>query len=414
MLLFATGVAVAFPLQVRVFGYAITPLLKLCWLFALFRLILHPKLHMDWLLTLVFLEVFISFAWNMLSSASGQLKMCIGLSRWILDFSFFFLGSSLIRSPRDVQALFKGIALSLEIAMFYVLGVIVILGYYSPSTWMTLATTYGKVDLERWIGGWPNYFGVFFLALWYVGKDYGVRRKGLMFIVYYILMLLVVLFTFSRSVMALFVILLVITPFVEMNSKSIVALTLGIVLVFSAYYYVEPFRYRIFEKTFGQMSRQHIVFDASFKSRLDRFAQGWQYIKKRPLLGYGQRSINDIMPYYYDSYMRDYYATSSAHGDFLDMLFRSGLVGTILFFSMVVYISIDFIRLARRMREQPIRGTLIRFGSACLCLLVLGLTHEMYRYEPWISFFFLMYGAKSNLWRYTKLGSIFHIVWSRT
>ncbi len=374
-------------------GFHIAVFIKLAWLVGIIHVRSFRFPLVIWLLVL---QVLVSCWCGSLIEPGGVRQTLIGAFRWFFDLSFFLIGAKLLARQGSLSDFSRGVRMGLLLACVYIALVFWHLGYFSAAGIKELAWGDAKNAVRPYIKDWPNYYGIHLASLFCI---FGLQPHPLRALwrrpsnLFY---LGVILCSVSRSVVLLLAAFFLWQIISQSRNPLLLMLRLSAcALLGTALLNTPLLRERILEQTFGlsaAMDSTPFAVDKDVVGRFDRWRPALHLVIDSPIFGYGQRSLSHLSPEIYSSFYGLWQTTGSVHNDYLDMAMRAGIPCVVIFFGFVLWVGYRGMRLARH-QDAPIDSVFGSFGRVAVIMMLVGMTGDFYRYEGWISTFWLMAGA---------------------
>lgn len=175
----------------------------------------------------------------------------------------------------------------------------------------------------------------------------------------------------------------------------------GIAVVVYLYFSMQVIRMLLVRYFFRFLSSEHIGTDISLRDRYAEWRDLWHAFVQSPLFGYG---FGGVFKHY--SLTRQYdLVQRMSHSSYLYFLFKSGLIGGLLFFAGFIYFIVFGLKLARRKDMPPHHQLIVRVAAAFLILLaIVSFTEPYLEYRSALIWIGLIWGYFLALEKNTKKG----------
>jgi O-antigen ligase len=298
---------------------------------------------------------------------------------------------------------------------------VLILFTYQAYSWLDFLRGGNYVyqqGIKRIVGIWtkglgaPNYFGMIsmlslpFAYFWY--KLTENKKIKLLIICHFGLSLLSIIFSGTRGALlgAIFFVILNMR-----NFKRIIYISVILTVVISLTYVILPekLKYRYFGMVMPDQYAEQVV-DANTEeesrmsaySRLEGLFDGWKLALLKPMTGFGPGSsararylVNPSLKFIYEDYLQ-------LHNLYGQILAESGIVGMIIFLSIIFLYFIQLRRFKDEVDEYPfLRQFILLMQNFMMLMLFYGMvSHTLYRFLWFIAF--AMHGALISITRFNK------------
>ncbi|ALS76419.1 hypothetical protein AUC31_14960 [Planococcus rifietoensis] len=291
------------------------------------------------LLFLSFLSYFWSMDGNIVFSKSVTLAQLSILSLGIYN---------TIEKKRDIEKLLK----------YIVVGGLIMCGYsiyYYGLEELLNALLYGlRVggDINQ-----ENSFGYFSVITFAILVSYALHKKRYSPFLISTIPFLFAILSGSRKAVLLLIICLILLVMIY-NYKKIFTLFISLGVAMGALFWLSTLNifdntFKRFESLIASLSGNSET-DNSFETRSTMIQFGWEIFKESPLLGYGTGNYRVIY--------EDFFGTfSPSHNNYIELLVNNGLIWTLIFYGLHLYIIFVLIRYIKE--RDYITNTLILLFS---------------------------------------------------
>lgn len=260
-----------------------------------------------------------------------------------LIFIVHILLAQLIDKREDIEKLLKANFLALFVLLVYVIlkTDVSMLGKFRIGV-DTLGELWNANDIGL------KFCAGFTLALYFMLKKENKIISRLIYALCALAFMVLSLFTGSRKVVIMLVIILFLVFWLRAKRHRILVF---MVLVISSVLFIVlimkiPALYDVLGK------RMESLFEgllgnsggSSFDTRADMIALGWEWFKQRPIFGYGLSNYSVM-------YLAETGWSTYSHNNFIEILVSGGLVGFIIYYSVYIYLFIKLIKHAFVQRD---------------------------------------------------------------
>lgn len=341
----------------------------LCWMIAKKKEIFKTPNFL-----IIFLFLFIS-----LTSILYSQYQFTSLKEWIRITSFFaiyFLTFNLIKSKYDLRLIQKIFLVSAIIPCF--IGI-----------WQIIAKT-GLTDESGFLriyGSFshPNAFSYFLVIILTLLIHFFItaenQKTKIFYLLFIILNFILLIFTYSRGAWLAFatiLLLLGVLKYRKLLFKSLVAIILFIILIFSVNLFFQDYNSSPFlnfdpsRRIIESFSLNHT---SSISWRIELWREMADVFWKKPFLGYGIGSFEEE-----SLRARGFYAGSyEAHNDYLRFAIELGLVGLAIYVLLILIILNNIIKIYKKLNDKNLKIFCLCFLCVFISLFLISFTENILR-----------------------------------
>jgi len=277
-------------------------------------------LKYNWIIFIIIAVVSIFFSYSAYLSLAESLRLLSILAVYALAYL-------LINSSQDLKSLIKVIIVSAIIPSLFAL-------------WQFYTDTGLSIPFEgiynRIYGTFahPNLFAYYLLlpialSLYLFLNGNKKQINNILYFLSAIFFIIFLALTFTRGAWLSFLIILTIVGILRYRALLIATL----ICLALAYLLIEPLNYRINDLVANRS-------DSSIQWRISLWSDAKEYVKNQPLLGYGAGVASNLIL----DKRGEQFGSPDPHNDYLKIAIENGLVGLLVYFSLIIGLFIKLIK----------------------------------------------------------------------
>ena len=345
-----------------------------------------------WLLiTIVTLSALINTVFNQDYPAQRM----ISLGHFYMSAACFLIGFVIFNTRVKV----KGLLLGSLISGIVISGLIWYL-YYDTGVLAAAAENihvlgggWARLRIRTVIPDWPTRYGLILGYFFSISLTFVLYAKTKRFapLLASMLLLSVCVLTFTRALWLQIVVSSAILLLVRRRRvRLILACSLLVLLLLQlgpAQSIIDAIHARFAEHTieYGWGART-AMWDAVF----DRIAE-------RPILGWGQLGVTELVEGFYDP-IAGFRVLGSVHNDYIDMMLRMGILGALIYLTIVIMVIVRGFNLFHCLDDRFMKIYFLGNSVALIGALAFGFFHELFRFQLFAAYFWIYAGITTGLW----------------
>ncbi len=370
-----------------------------CLLFVGYLFLYHRNLDFSFILHPVFILLVIHFFWIIFTTIISQEPMIS--FKYTLAKSWYLVCFILIP-----LLLFKDIKDFKQWGLYFLIpliGTVIIIMIRHSQYGFTFETiNKAVIPIYRNHVDYACSLGIILPFAWWMRRRFVQNNAKIFFVIAMILSLGGIYFSFTRAawlsvplaIMSFYVIKFRLMRAVIPVALGIAILAVGWLASDNKYIDYSPdFAKTITHKKFDDLvSATYKMEDISTVERFYRWVAGYYMLKERPIAGFGPGSFYSLYQSYVDrhftTYVSDNPEHSGMHNYYLMEAVDQGIIGLLIFLSLIIFVLLYGERLYHRMESGPWKELLIAALVSFCCILFILTLNDMVETDKVGSFFF--------------------------